>query len=338
MKPGKRLQIAVFALALALGMSAALPVLAQDFTAGVQALDVSSYKKKAAAVEKLAATGDPRVVPVLEAMINRRLYTQKSDGRVVIAEKKGSVYILRNPLDLKEIGEVAASKVKRMRVNNRVRRAIRGALGGLTLLSDDPKKRRTAAESIFKARDAGMLPILERAIARETDDKIKRQMLRALAATQLTSTRDTQARIKAISVLEQFAQQDVQSILRGIIVRNNDGTFAEADEAVRTAAANALKSIERTLANWRLFGDLFRGISLGSVLLLAAVGLAITFGVMGVINMAHGEMLMLGAYTTFVIQGLFNTHLPGAAEWSLAVAVPTAFLVAGAFGVALERG
>ncbi len=107
---------------------------------------------------------------------------------------------------------------------------------------------------------------------------------------------------------------------------------------VAAAAAVVLERIERQRALWELGQNVWYGLSLGSVLLLAAIGLAITFGVMGVINMAHGELVMLGAYTTFVVQEALRTHAPWAMEWSLAAAVPLAFLVAGAVGVAIERG
>lgn len=311
---------------------------AQDFDAQIRALTTGGYSAKARAVAALAATADPRAIPVLEAMLGRDLYTRNSDKTVVIGEKKGGIVLLRSAADLKEIGEAKSSDLKVVRVNNRVRRAIRGALGALTLLSTDPDKRRIAAEAVFKANDAGMVEILDRAIEREANDKIKAVMQKALASTQLKTSKDPEARIAAIAILSEFVQQDVQSVIGSVLVKNSDGSFVESNETVRAAAAAALEQMESTLASYRMIGDLFRGISLGSVLLLAAVGLAITFGVMGVINMAHGEMLMLGAYTTFVIQNLFKAYMPSAFDYSLAVAVPMAFLVAGAVGVAMERG
>ena len=106
----------------------------------------------------------------------------------------------------------------------------------------------------------------------------------------------------------------------------------------RGAPATCCRGIERARALWEVGQNVWYGLSLGSVLLLAAIGLAITFGVMGVINMAHGELVMLGAYTTFVVQEALRAHAPWAMGWSLAMAVPLAFLVAGAVGVAIERG
>ncbi|PJN96791.1 urea ABC transporter permease subunit UrtB, partial [Amaricoccus sp. HAR-UPW-R2A-40] len=113
---------------------------------------------------------------------------------------------------------------------------------------------------------------------------------------------------------------------------------ASPDPALSEAAQDAITSIEQRQALWAYGQNLWFGLSLGSVLLLAAVGLAITFGVMGVINMAHGELIMVGAYTTFITQQVIRTHFPGLFDWSLLIATPLAFLLAGAIGVAIERG
>ena len=126
--------------------------------------------------------------------------------------------------------------------------------------------------------------------------------------------------------------------LRGLLNKAGDGKFQEPDAIVRAAAESALSAIQEEVVLWDFLGKLFQGLSLASVLLLAAIGLAITFGVMGVINMAHGEMVMLGAYTTYLVQEVFRTYWPVGFDFSLAVAVPAAFVVAGAFGVAIERG
>ena len=96
---------------------------------------------------------------------------------------------------------------------------------------------------------------------------------------------------------------------RSLIDKSPDGTFAESDAQVRQAAAGAVATIDRWRSFYSGFETLFFGLSLGSVLVLIAIGLAITFGVMGVINMAHGELMMLGAYTTYVVQiGDARTH------------------------------
>ena len=137
------------------------------------------------------------------------------------------------------------------------------------------------------------------------------------------------ARVAAAAEIKDRGDQDAVSLLRSLP--------ADASPRVRAAAADAAKSVETTLALWGSAQNALYGVSLGSVLLLAAIGLAITFGVMGIINMAHGELVMLGAYVTFVVQEVIRTSAPALFDWSLAIAIPLAFLVSGAVGVAIER-
>ncbi len=330
----------LLAAVLVLAMSLVRPgvAAAQGIEADIAALAAGGFNDKAAAVERLAVTGDPRVVPALEALLDGGLYTRKSDGKVVIGEARGKVVVLSDPLTLTEVEQAPKRSVKKIRINNMLRGAVRAALGGLTLLGPDPAGRQEAADAVFKGRTAEMAPLLETALARETDETVRERMLRALAAVQVTTSNDTDTRIAALGVLADAGDQDVRALVAGLLVTGADGSPAEPDAVVREAAAKTLERIEDRLAWLGFVTNVFQGISLGSVLLLAAVGLAITFGVMGVINMAHGEMVMLGAYTTFVVQEGFRAVAPELFDYSLLVAVPAAFLVAGLFGIAIERG
>ena len=311
---------------------------AQQIADRVSALAVRDFAEKVAAVEALAATGDVRAVPVLEALAGGSLFILKADGRVVVAEKQGKVYLLSDPVSGTVLGEAGKKEIKKIRVNNRLRGVIAGALGGLTLLDPDPEVRLKAADAVFKSRDPALIPTLESVLARETNDAIRRRVEQALAATRLFAEASAEARIAAIETLAVSAEPEVRALLGGLLANADDGGPLEQDAQVRAAAAAALESIEDRLALWALVGNLFQGLSLGSVLLLAAIGLAITFGVMGVINMAHGEMVMLGAYTTFLVQELFRDHWPGGFDYSVLVAVPAAFAVSGLVGIAVERG
>ncbi|MCE2474159.1 MAG: urea ABC transporter permease subunit UrtB [Alphaproteobacteria bacterium] len=298
----------------------------------LQGLAAKSYKERAVGVEVLAATGHPRAIPVLEAMAKGQLFVRKADGSIVIGDKTGKVYALTDAVDGTALGDAKKKELKKVKVNNRLRGVIRAALGGLTLLSSDPGQRAQAAAAVFAARDAGALATVEQAIAREEDAKLLDQLTLAKAAIESNPEFPPDVRLAAVERLSDSALPEVRSLLASL---SQEG---EADAEVRAAAAAALEAVERDLAFWNLLGTIFQGLSLGSVLLLAAVGLAITFGVMGVINMAHGELVMLGAYTTFVVQDIFRDFAPGGLDYSLAVAVPAAFLVAGAAGVAIERG
>ncbi|MCY3701747.1 MAG: urea ABC transporter permease subunit UrtB [Rhodospirillales bacterium] len=297
----------------------------------VQGLSAKSYKDRAVGVEVLAATGHPRAIPILEAMAKGQLFVRKADGVIVIGHKTGKVYALTNALDDSAVGDARKKELKKVKVNNRLRGVIKAALGGLTLLSDDPDRREEAAAAVFAARDAGALETVEQAIAREEDQGLLDQLTLAKAAIETNPDFPLDVRLAAVERLSESALPEVRSLLASL------SQESEPDGEVRATAAEALDAVERDLAFWNLLGAIFQGLSLGSVLLLAAVGLAITFGVMGVINMAHGELVMLGAYTTFVVQQLFRDFAPGGLDYSLAVAVPAAFLVAGAAGVAIER-
>ena len=304
----------------------------------VQGLGERSFSKLITAVNALAATGEDGVTELLEAYLARKLYLQKSVKRVVYAEQEGDDFRILDPLTRKPLGTVKSDDLSRLRLNNRVRRTLQAALGGLTLKSKDPAKRIKAADAVFKAPKAEQLPILQKALDGEKDKSVRPALQRALAAARLAHGETSNARLAAISMLGQFADPQVSARLKSLLVKDGDGNFIEQDANVRKAAESALRDLEERIAIWDFVGKVFQGVSLASVLLLAAIGLAITFGVMGVINMAHGEMVMIGAYTTFVIQEIIRTTMPGLFDASLFIAIPAAFLVAGAFGIAIERG
>ena len=229
------------------------------------------------------------------------------------------------------VTEAPPADLAQVRLNNRLRRIIEAVLGSLTLMSPDPARRLEAAQAVFKSRDANALPALEQAIAKETIARIKRALIEARAAVilYLDSATDA-AKIDAVAVIRDRGDQDALGVLRGLPPNTSP--------AVKQVAAEAIADIERSLALWANVQNAWYGVSLGSVLLLAAIGLAITFGVMGVINMAHGEMVMLGAYTTFVVQEIVRTRYPGLFDYSLFIAVPLAFLISGFVGILIERG
>lgn len=323
------LRVAGAALALCLAVFS-FPAMAGSLEDGIAALGGKSFKAKIAAVQDLGTSGDERAAPILNSLMGGHLFTLKADKKIVIAVKQGSVYVLRDPITGADLGQVKKAALKKIRVNNRLRGVIRGVMGALTLLSADPAKRTQAADAVFKSTSAASLPLVEKALAREADADVAARMQRALAAVTLRVSEDLEKRRAALTTLKGFSDPDVRSLLTGMTAKTDDPLAKE--------IAVALKKMEERQAFWNVIGNIFTGVSLGSVLLLAAVGLAITFGVMGVINMAHGELVMLGAYTTFMVQETFRAYMPGAFDYSLFVAIPAAFLVAGAFGVAMERG
>ena len=287
------------------------------------ALAGPSFDSVRAGVEQLATSGHPRAAAVIAALHAGKLFVQ-ADKALFIKADDGSYS------DALSGAAAEAGAVKPVRVNNSIRGAIEAALGGLRLFAVDPPTRLAAAEAVFKARDPAALAILNQALAKEGDPGVKRRMEQARAAALLASADASESdRLTAVGVLR--ARGDIEA--RGFLasLSGQPATVAEAIIA-------ALTAIDRMAQIWSVAQSVYYGLSLGSVLLLAAAGLAITFGVMGVINMAHGEMVMIGAYTTFVVQQFMRAHTPGLYAASLLVAVPLAFLVSGAVGVAIERG
>jgi urea transport system permease protein len=296
----------------------------------VDALTEGKFAETEAAIVVLAETGDPRVVPALQALKAGELYARKSDRRVVIAGKSDSGYALTDPLTGEAVGEVGSSReLDKIRVNNNLRRVIDNAVGGLTLRSPDAAVRRSAAAKIFESQDTSAIPLLDKAIEAEQDARVRRELTQARAAAIMASDASDDDKRAAIEVLIDRGDQGTRSLL--LAAMNG------ASDALKPDIERAVGVVEDNLASWAALQNVWYGLSLGSVLLLAAIGLAITFGVMGVINMAHGEMVMLGAYTTFVVQEVIRTNAPGLFDYSLAIAVPLAFLVAGAVGIAIER-
>ena len=309
---------------------AALPAHAEDFGGIVTGLGGDSFAAKEKAVAALGKSAEPRAVPILKALGDDRL-RKTSDGRVVIIEGSGNSAKLTDAATGQPVSDLAPDSVDRIIVNNRLRGAIEAALGSLTLFSPDRNARLAAAQDALRHPSADTVALLERALAAEQDAEIRAVMQRSLAASQLF-TGSKEERMAAIRALGTATDPQVKNLLDAFRYSAN------IDPELYKAAGEALASMGSRLRWTGIAANLFQGISLGSVLLLAAIGLAITFGVMGVINMAHGEMIMVGAYVTFVVQQLFRAFLPPELlDGYLVVAVPVAFLFAGLLGVLLER-
>jgi urea transport system permease protein len=324
--------------ALLFALLGVLPVNAQSpqdttFLSTLGELREASYADKATIAERLSQTGHPSVRAVLTALLEGRLYYRNSDQKVFIA-KMADVDPLNliDPLTLKDAGTAAGDSLTAIGTNNGLRSTLRTTVAHFSLSAPDASVRLDAVKSLAQALDDSNVALLKQRLTVETDSGVKKEISTDLALAALDGT-DAQARLAAIKTLSGSLNQDVRNKVAALIAKNPDGSYAENDAAVRKAAAAAVVSID----GWRNFYShietLFFGLSVGSVLVLIAIGLAITFGVMGVINMAHGELMMLGAYTTYVVQ----TLMPGHIGMSILVAIPAAFLVSGLVGVLMER-
>jgi len=286
------------------------------------------FGARIAAIEAIGAAGGDearRVVAALEA------------GELAVAD--GRVIIVRPDAALDAATGVALAQAPEaaepIRVNNRVRRAIATAKAVLALAAEDAGERLAAAATLRDNASEALLPVLERRIEAEPDEAVREVLVYAAAKLSLTSS-DTAKRLAAVQTLGASSDSAVKNTLAALLEKT-DGGWAEPSAEVRAAAQSSLRAIDRRIAIAQQVGTVFTGLSLGSILLLAALGLAITYGVMGVINMAHGELLMVGAYATFVVQGLFRSHLPQWTDWYVVAAIPAAFFTAALVGVAMER-
>ncbi len=303
---------------------------AQTLEELVARLPDGSYSDRADVINEIARTGDDRALLVLDALGEGELHERDTDGVILRVTGRGSRQQGFDAFTGEALGPVAARSTSAIRVNNSLRRTVRAAIGLLTLAHPDPVRRANAADAAFRAADAEQIETLQDALAAEQDPTVAAKLELAIANATLQSDAPIDERVAAIDVVAGAPTSDALSAL---------SPLRASDEAeIAAAAGEALDRIEARQAMWGHAQNVWFGLSLGSVLLLAAVGLAITFGVMGVINMAHGELIMLGAYTTFVVQQVIRTHYPGLFDWSLLIAAPLAFLVAGGIGVAIERG
>nr|WP_315231155.1 urea ABC transporter permease subunit UrtB [uncultured Albidiferax sp.] len=213
--------------------------------------------------------------------------------------------------------------------NNQMRGELDNALAALKLFSKDDKVRAESVKTLLAEPDESKLALVEKAFAAESNATIKSQ-LGLLRGALLLNSDDKASRLDAVKTLADSSNPATKTVLLARLK-------TETDSDVKIALAAALAKVDAALAWGDKLGAIFSGISLGSILLLVALGLAITYGLMGVINMAHGELMMIGAYATYVVQTLFQKYLPGAFDWYLLAAVPVSFLAAALVGAALER-
>jgi urea transport system permease protein len=318
-----RLRTLVLSIAL---IVVAVPAFAGPFEDAVGKFANDEFSDTEEAVNAIATSGNPLAFSVINALQDGRLMADPDTKKVYVSEPDGKSIDAATGAPVAAIPDTAIA----VRLNNRLRRTVGAALGGLTLLSPDPLKRIQAAQSVLKSHEEALLPVVESALSKETNKAAKQAFIEARAAILLFKPDASEVeKLEAVATIKARGDQEALALLNDI--------GSDQPASVVKAAAGAISSIQGNLAMWSAVQNAWYGLSLGSVLLLAAIGLAITFGVMGVINMAHGEMVMLGAYTTFVVQETIRTSYPGLFDYSLLIAVPLAFLVAGAIGVLIER-
>jgi len=274
------------------------------------------------ALNNAVATADDKTAAFLQAL-----------GDDAVKAAGGRLFIVRDDKAIDPVSGAAVdlpADAEDVVSNNRMRGEIDSALAALKLFSPDRQLRAGAVASLQKEPDESKLPMIEKAYAAEQDAAIRQQLALVRAAALLGSS-DKARRLEAAQQLAASRSAATKTLLLERLAQ-------ETEPEVRAALQRSLRKVESTLAWGDRLGAVFSGVSLGSILLLVALGLAITYGLMGVINMAHGELMMIGAYATYVVQGVFRSWFPGAFDWYLVAAVPVAFAASALVGAVLERG
>ncbi len=277
-------------------------------------------------LNRLAAEPDEKATALIKAMADEAVRLQGE--RVLLVDGDGAIDVVTGE-KIAALPEDASD----IMINNRLRSAMDNALAGMELVGATPARQREAALTLqrtaFEEPDTSQLALIDKALAGELDPRA-RQSLELARAAVLLASEDPAQRLSAAQKLGEARQPIVRPLLQAQMEK-------EEDTKVKAALKDSLSSLDTTLAIGSALGQAFTGISLGSILLLAALGLAITYGLMGVINMAHGELIMIGAYATWLVQSFFRASLPEYFDWYLLVALPVAFLASGLVGAAMER-
>jgi urea transport system permease protein len=301
----------------------------QPLSEDLRALNSSDRTKVESAVNAILARRDAQALSILVVLLDDKLQVDAngvaykvSDGGKLVPLIEGTP---ETPVD-----------PKTPLVDNRLRRALEPAIASLRLGAADKEVRLEAATDLTKRRNDELAPVVQKALASEKDAEVREKLELALAALDLESP-DPRLKLRALRAIESAADPAFKLDVERVLQKSASGEYVEKNADIRLAAQSAQSAIELRALWFGLIGHLFYGLSLGSVLLLAALGLAITFGLMRVINMAHGELLMIGAYSTYVVQKLFQEYLPGQSDWYLVCAIPVAFAVCTLIGMALER-
>ncbi|MBP2444405.1 urea ABC transporter permease subunit UrtB [Rhizobium leguminosarum] len=295
----------------------------------IDALGVGDFPEREAAIKVLVASKDPHISQILQQLSDGLLYVNSDGGPVLLQGGTDDEPTYSDPITGEAAADVDPDMMTKVKINNALRGVISAATSQLTLMSPDRSARLAAAQGLLKDADPANLDLLNAALAAEKDAEIKNTMEAARAVLLLKTDASVEDKKAAIDTIAARGNRDALTILTT--------TLETAPDDLKPAIQADISTINRSLALWDIVQNVWYGLSLGSVLLLAAIGLAITFGVMGVINMAHGEMVMIGAYTTYVVQEYITSTFPGVADYSLAFAVPAAFVFTGFVGLVIER-
>jgi urea transport system permease protein len=305
----------------------------QQFKQILSGLTAKSFNDKQQVISSLAGFDHKQSLNVLKQLLDGKMYYRKSDKQLFIIQLDGKQASIYDPLTIELIETLPKKKLKKVGINNKLRGRLKRAIAELSLSDSDPKVRKHAVSAIMSTVDEGISELIMGRLEVETEQSVRDELSAALNIYRLSSTDETEV-LNAVKYLSTSLHSETRVALKELQGKTTQLPVTDSTTKLLTHIEDSLYDIQSSVNFYKQIENIFFGLSLGSVLLLAAVGLAITFGVMGVINMAHGEMLMLGAYTTYIVQLL----MPDAIAYSLLVSLPVAFLFTALVGIAIERG
>ena len=295
------------------------------FAEGLALLGEKGFSQKSEGAEKLAASGNPEAGTILRALRDGQLFLRKSDKAPIIATPEGDGLTARLALTGEKVVGIDAGQLQKITINNQLRGQLTTLLARLNLKNPEPSARLAGVRAMFAEVGPESEALLKEVLASESDQQVTQALQTALALSDLRGDDPLRQRA-ALATLGKSLDPEARNALLALV----EGGL---DQQLGKEAKAALTAIEQRLAWYARLETVFFGLSLGSVLVLAAIGLAITFGVVGVINMAHGELIMIGAYTAYVMQ----VWLPNNIGTALVLSVPMAFAVAALIGIVIER-
>jgi urea transport system permease protein len=278
------------------------------------------FDAKVKVVQTLSKEGSPEALDILQALSAETLFLSPQGVVIQKGDQYSDVLTGQNvTLKSDDLQEVV--------LNNQLRGKVDNALLGLQLASTDPQIRTKAVDALIKDPEPDTFPLVEKLLVTESDPALKPKVEKLWALLALQSDNQN-SKLRAIELLGDSGDPQVAALL---------APLAKEGGPVQEAAEKAIAKIKKAQFSGEILGNVIAGLSYGSILLLCALGLAITYGLIGVINMAHGEFLMVGAYATYIVQGFFRQYAPGYLDWYLLFSLPVAFLAAALIGILIER-
>ena len=304
----------------------------------LERLALAERSEEDALVEELSQTGDPYIKEFVEAWRVGEVYSYEiAAGELIVLRQIAEQYRRLSNDEVLELSEAEEEKLEKVRPSRGLRRDLKRITDTIDLSSPEPKVRIEAALKLGLSQNTDYLEALRQKVETESNDRVRLAFEEGINISLLANASDDVERKNAIERLGELESLPARDGIKSILSKAEEAGDAE----MATVCATALKSIDQRQKTIERWGNLVRGMSTGSVLLIVAFGLAITFGLMGIINMAHGEFIAIGGYTCYVIQNMFASNFgaqSNAYQWFFWVSLPVAFLVAGAIGFGLEKG